>query len=150
MNVPIFDGDRIVIVAGVGNKPTDYDEADVRQLTLLMTGMWHSVQRKRDEEALRDSEEKCRQVLENANDAIFIAQDGFIKFPNPQLAIISGYSLEELTKKPFLGFVHQKIGNSLPQHTKGGCREKMSPTHIPFGSEQIREYSMGGIEQRVS
>jgi PAS domain S-box-containing protein len=106
MNVPIRDGDRIVIVAGVGNKPTDYDEADVRQLTLLMTGMWHIVQRKRDEEALRASEEKYRHVVENAHDAIFIAQDGFIKFPNPQLEIISGYSLEELTKKPFLEFVH--------------------------------------------
>jgi two-component system, cell cycle sensor histidine kinase and response regulator CckA len=106
MNVPIVDGDRIVIVAGVGNKPTDYDEADVRQLTLLMTGMWHIVQRKRDEEALRASEEKYRRVVENAHDAIFIAQDGLIKFPNPRLAIISGYSLEELTKKPFLEFVH--------------------------------------------
>jgi two-component system, cell cycle sensor histidine kinase and response regulator CckA len=106
MNAPVFDGERIVIVAGVGNKPTDYDEADTRQLTLLMTGMWHIVQRKRDEEALRTSEEKYRQVVENANDAIFIAQDGFIKFPNPRLSVISGYSQEELTQKPFLEFVH--------------------------------------------
>lgn len=45
MNVPVFDGDRIVIVAGVGNKVTDYDESDVRQLTLLMTEMWRIVRR---------------------------------------------------------------------------------------------------------
>jgi two-component system cell cycle sensor histidine kinase/response regulator CckA len=62
--------------------------------------------RKRAEEALRASEDKYRQVVENAHDAIFIAQDGFIKFPNPQLEIISGYSLGELTKKPFLDFVY--------------------------------------------
>lgn len=106
MNVPIQDGNRIVIVAGVGNKPTDYDESDVHQLTLLMTGMWHIVQRKRDEEALRTSEEKYRQLVENAHDAIFVAQDGLIKFPNPRLADLSGYSLEELTQRPFLEFVH--------------------------------------------
>ncbi|MDP2218125.1 MAG: GAF domain-containing protein [Methanolobus sp.] len=46
MNVPIFDGDHIVAVAGVGNKEEDYNESDVRQLTLLMQGMWKLVQRK--------------------------------------------------------------------------------------------------------
>ncbi len=71
-----------------------------------MSGMWHIVQRKRDEEALRTSEEKYRQVVENAHDAIFIAQDGLIKFPNSRLAEISGYSVEELTRRPFLEFVH--------------------------------------------
>jgi PAS domain S-box-containing protein len=55
MNAPIFDGDRIVIVAGVGNKPTDYDETDIRQLTLLMRGMWSLVQRKQTEELLRQN-----------------------------------------------------------------------------------------------
>ncbi len=47
MNAPIFDGDRIVIVAGVGNKAAPYDDSDVRQLTLLMQGMWQLIQRKR-------------------------------------------------------------------------------------------------------
>lgn len=46
MNVPIFDGDHIVAVAGVGNKDEDYDESDVRQLTLLMQGMWKLIQSK--------------------------------------------------------------------------------------------------------
>ena len=47
MNVPVFDGDHIVIVAGVGNKEEPYDESDVRQLRLLMQGMWQLVQRRR-------------------------------------------------------------------------------------------------------
>jgi signal transduction histidine kinase len=46
MNVPIFDGDHIVAVVGVGNKDEDYDESDARQLTLLMQGMWKLVQQK--------------------------------------------------------------------------------------------------------
>ncbi len=53
MNVPVFDGQRIVAVAGVGNKAAPYDESDVRELTLLMQGMWRLVQRKRAEEELR-------------------------------------------------------------------------------------------------
>lgn len=52
MNAPVFDGDRIVIVAGVGNKVQPYDDSDARQLTLMMQGMWQLLQRKRAEEAL--------------------------------------------------------------------------------------------------
>ena len=63
-------------------------------------------ERKQAEEALRASEEKYRHVVTNAHDAIFIVQEGFIKFPNPQLAIVSGYSLEELMQRSFLDFVY--------------------------------------------
>jgi PAS domain S-box-containing protein len=52
MNAPIFDGDRIVIVAGVGNKAAPYDDSDVRQLTLLMQGMWQLLQRRHSQERL--------------------------------------------------------------------------------------------------
>ena len=58
MNVPVFDGKRIVAVAGVGNKENPYDESDVRQLTLLMQGMWRLIQRKRNDKALREAHEK--------------------------------------------------------------------------------------------
>jgi PAS domain S-box-containing protein len=47
MNIPVFDGDKIVAVAGVGNKDKPYDESDVRQLTLLMGGMWRHMVRAR-------------------------------------------------------------------------------------------------------
>ncbi|MDD2340313.1 MAG: GAF domain-containing protein, partial [Methanosarcina sp.] len=66
MNVPIFDGDRIVAVAGVGNKDEPYDESDLRQVTLLMQGMWQLIQRKQLESALKTSSED----LSKANDEL--------------------------------------------------------------------------------
>jgi PAS domain S-box-containing protein len=57
MNIPLFDGDRIVLVAGVGNKEEPYGEPDIQQLTLLMDGMWKIIKQKRAEEELRKSEE---------------------------------------------------------------------------------------------
>lgn len=47
LSVPIFDGDRLVLVAGFGNKEEAYESADVRQLTLLMDGMWKTLQFRR-------------------------------------------------------------------------------------------------------
>ncbi len=52
MNIPIFDKGKVVAVAGVGNKEEEYDDSDVRQLTLLMSGMWKLIQRRKGEEEL--------------------------------------------------------------------------------------------------
>ncbi|AEH61036.1 multi-sensor signal transduction histidine kinase [Methanosalsum zhilinae DSM 4017] len=64
MSVPVFDDDRIVATAGVGNKDEDYDRADVRQLRLLMQGMWKIIQRKKSLEKLRSYAEE----LERSNE----------------------------------------------------------------------------------
>jgi PAS domain S-box-containing protein len=61
MNVPVFEGERIVLVAGVGNKSEHYNEADVNQLTLLMEGMWKIIQRQRAEEEIHKLNEELEQ-----------------------------------------------------------------------------------------
>jgi signal transduction histidine kinase len=55
-SIPIFDGERIVALAIVGNKNEDYDQSDVRQLTLLMDGMWKLIQRENSIKALKEAE----------------------------------------------------------------------------------------------
>ena len=62
MNIPLFDGGRIVAVAGVANKAGDYQDDDIRQLTLFMDGMWKILCRKRAEESLK----QFSQQLESA------------------------------------------------------------------------------------
>ena len=57
-------------------------------------------------DALTRSEEKYRQVVENANEAIAVVQDGRIRYANPQCARLSGYSLPELTAGSFVDFIH--------------------------------------------
>jgi PAS domain S-box-containing protein len=58
------------------------------------------------EEALKDSEEKYRVVVENALEAVVIAVDGMIKFSNHSGEILTGYAQEELTSRPFTEFIH--------------------------------------------
>lgn len=52
LTIPVFSGERIVAVAAVANKATDYDQADVRQLTLMMDAVWKSVARRQAEEEI--------------------------------------------------------------------------------------------------
>ncbi len=56
MSVPIFDENRIVAIALVGNHEEDYDDSDLHQLSLLMDGMWKLLQRRQSDKALREAE----------------------------------------------------------------------------------------------
>ena len=67
MNIPVFDGERIVAVAGVGNKSVDYRGDDVRQLTLFMDGMWRILCRQRAEESLKQINQQLEAAVEHAN-----------------------------------------------------------------------------------
>ncbi|MHB0956302.1 MAG: PAS domain S-box protein [Pirellulaceae bacterium] len=67
MNIPVFDGAKIVAVAGVGNKAENYQDTDVRQLALFMDGMWRILCRKRAEEALNQSKQQLEMTIAQAN-----------------------------------------------------------------------------------
>jgi len=56
------------------------------------------------EGALRESEEKYSNLVERANDGIVIIQDGIMKYVNPRLAEMGGYTVEELVGKPFTDY----------------------------------------------
>jgi PAS domain S-box-containing protein len=64
--------------------------------------------RKKAEEALRLSEEKYRHVVENANDAIFVLQDGKIKFFNNKARLIGRELGIDLDRNPFDRYIHLK------------------------------------------
>lgn len=58
------------------------------------------------EKVFQDPMEVTRIMLEYATDAIYVIQDGFLKFVNSKVTEISGYSREELMTKPRMEFVH--------------------------------------------
>ncbi|HPB82989.1 MAG TPA: PAS domain S-box protein, partial [Spirochaetota bacterium] len=65
--------------------------------------------RKNAERALAASEEKYRLVVENAKEAIVIIQDDVIKYVNPKVCDITGYSEESLLERDFFGYIHPEF-----------------------------------------
>ena len=105
MNIPVFDGTKIVAVAGVGNKGTDYSQSDVTQLTLMMEGMWRIIRRKQAEEELAEAHAFTESTLQSVND-LFYAFDTagtFLRW-NKACSRVTGYSDAEISSMKALDF----------------------------------------------
>jgi PAS domain S-box-containing protein len=62
--------------------------------------------RKEMEEALRESEEKYRNVVERANDGIVIIQDSIIKYVNSRAADGLGYTADQVVGTAITDYIH--------------------------------------------
>ncbi|CCK78637.1 cache domain-containing protein [Desulfobacula toluolica] len=109
MSIPICDNEKIVALAGVGNKHENYNESDVRQLQLMMDGMWRIIQKKQSEDDLRKSEERYRLLADNATDGICIMQlsNLFLSYASPSMERILGYTCEEILELDIEYFMTQ-------------------------------------------
>ena len=83
-------------------------------------------------QSLRESEEKYRNVVENANEAILVAQDGIIKFVNDKTADISGYSKKEILLKPFTFMIHPDDKNLVMERYAKRLQGEKLPNIYPF------------------
>jgi PAS domain S-box-containing protein len=66
----------------------------------------HAISQKRADVALKKSEQDYRYLIEHANEAIYVVQDGYLRMVNPQTLELTEYSEHELLNQPFTTFVH--------------------------------------------
>ncbi len=95
--VPILRGERIVAILGVGNKPHEYTEQDVNQVTYLADVAWEIVERKRAEEALLRSGEQFRSLADSIPNLAWWANgDGYITWYNQRWYEYTGTTPEQM------------------------------------------------------
>ncbi|UCD38669.1 MAG: GAF domain-containing protein [Fidelibacterota bacterium] len=66
MSIPIHDDEKIVAIAGVGNKAEQYDQSDIRRLSLFMNSMWCILKRNRMQERTEILVAELQKVLANS------------------------------------------------------------------------------------
>ncbi len=144
MNIPVFDGDHIVAVAGVGNKAEPYGESDVRQLTLLMEGMWRLVKHKRAEESMTLEIERMHQLQTNL---IQTSSDGIIANDRAGNIIIFNEGAERI-----LGYRKGEVIGKLTVdkiYPPGLAREVKKKIYSPEygGPGRLNQYEVMGVSK---
>jgi two-component system sensor histidine kinase/response regulator len=71
LGVPVLEGGNVVVLMGVGNKTTDYDQTDADQLQLIGADLWSLVKRHRTELALAQAKDAAEAA--NRAKSVFLA-----------------------------------------------------------------------------
>jgi len=108
-------------------------ELNERHAAVALIGLIQDItERKQAEASLADSELKYRQVVENAAEAIFVAQDGRIVFLNPATTAMFGRSREELLARPVGGFFHPDDRDMVLERHQAQTRAEEAPSVYSF------------------
>ena len=84
------------------------------------------------EQSLRESEEKYRYLVENANDAILIVQDQVIKFANPRTQELTGYSIQELQGMNLFDLCHPEERETIVDCYRRRLQGENVPSYYSF------------------
>ncbi|WP_406660257.1 ATP-binding protein [Methanolobus sp. ZRKC3] len=123
LGAPIFDDDKIVSIVGVGNKGTNYDTSDIRQISLLMEGLWKIIKKRQDETSLKAyAEELTGKNRELAS--LDIQKDEFLANVTHELKTplvsIKGYS--DLLSEGHLGVLNEGQKKGVDSIVQGSQR----------------------------
>ncbi len=79
---------------------------DYRGQSCVLSTQHDITERKEMEESLRESEEQYKLLFENAAESIVVIQNKKVVLSNDMATVLTGYSAEELSRIPFVHFIH--------------------------------------------
>ena len=77
-------------------------------------------------------EERYRKLVENAGEAILVAQDGMLRFFNRRTTALTGYSAEDLAVLPFVQLIHPDDRAMVLDRYTRRLRGEMAPDGYSF------------------
>ena len=106
MVVPVMRQGRIVSILGVGNKRHEYTDKDEQIVSYFADIAWVIVERKLAGEALKQSEDKFRSLVENSSDIIFtVNHEGVFTYVSPNCKSFLGHEVNEVIGQSLTSFV---------------------------------------------
>jgi PAS domain S-box-containing protein len=89
-------------------------------------------ERKKAQEALQESEARYRSVSEHAAEGIVVAQDGILKYANPQALKMIQATVDGSSNQPFTTFIHPDDQALVLERYQRRIRGEMVPQNYDF------------------
>ncbi|MEW6266352.1 MAG: PAS domain S-box protein [Thermodesulfobacteriota bacterium] len=138
LSVPVTLNQELVGQIALANPGRDYNDRDLEAVGRLAGFHALAIQKMRSEEALRESEERCRLLLRNINDAVFVHEvfsvgPGRLLEVNDRASAMLGYTREELLDMTIAGIDAPENMIKIP-----GIIEELYKHHrVVFQSEHL-------------
>ncbi|MCB1734829.1 MAG: PAS domain S-box protein [Gammaproteobacteria bacterium] len=125
-------GDAFGVISVYATDVDGFDEEGIKTLERVADNVAHGLlalrseaARKRIEEALGESEERSRLLLESVGDGIFgLALSGEIQFANPAGAQMLGWDVDDIVGRPVLDLINQTVPPAKRE------AESVTPIHL--------------------
>ncbi len=107
LGVPLVVGNQTIgaLVVQTYREGVRYGERERNILTFVSRQVAQAIARKRAEEALKESEEKHRTLVDNMQEGVAVIRGGKVLFANPALARMAGMTVEEVVRHGLMDFI---------------------------------------------
>ena len=135
LGVPLISEDKTIGVMVVQHytDPEAYGEQEKYILEFVSSEVAKAIERKRTEEALRESEEKYREIIENSLEGIFVSQNNLIQFCNHRFAeMFLIKDTRHIIGKPLRELVSPKDRDMVERQNQSLENNEYKKTHYNF------------------
>ena len=135
LGVPLKIEGKIIGVLAVQSYTDElaYTELDLKMLEFVSNQVSISIERKRIEIALKESEERFKQLVESANDIIYkLDANGYVTYVNPVTLKLGNYNEKDLIGINYLDLVHPDHYNDVKKFFRNQYIKKIKNTYKEF------------------
>lgn len=120
LSVPIFEGKKIVAVAGVANKVEPYTEQDALSLQEFSQFIWSVIQQRIEHQKVNEERTRFEALGEASFGGVFMHDEGVLLECNQKLSDITGYSYQELVGMSTFGLIATEYHDTVSAHIRCG------------------------------
>ncbi len=150
--VPVMRSGQLFAILYMENNQTigAFTPDRVEMLKVLSSHAAISIQNAILYKTAEESATRYRSLFENAQEAIFIVQDGLIKFSNPKTSEMTGYSSHELSSLNFTDLIHDADQAHIFDQNTGDLKERVHSNVYSFRIVRKDASSLWGQINSVS
>lgn len=141
MAIPVFDGDRMLALVVAANKEEDYDDSDLMQVELMVSGMLRILQRRMAEDALRRSERRLQRQVNYLNTLIDNMSEVLMTYDKNEIVTFVNKKVIDYWGMEPQAFIGHKVQDLIPASAYQEVKEAIE-RRLKLGVSESYEFQL--------